>query len=42
MNTKAKALVVTGLAIVGALSVYLFLMKPKKNDEGFYNMYGKY
>ena len=38
MNTKTKAIVVTGLAIVGALSVYLFLMKPKKNDDGFYNM----
>jgi hypothetical protein len=40
MNTKTKALVVTGLAIVGALSVYMFLIKPKKNDDGFYNMYG--
>ena len=40
MNTKTKAIVVTGLAFVGALSVYLFLMKPKKNDDGFYNMYG--
>ncbi len=42
MNTKAKALVVTGLAIIGAVSVYLWLRKPKKNDDGFYNMYGKY
>jgi hypothetical protein len=40
MNTNTKALIVTGLAIVGAVSVYLFLTKPKKNDEGFYNMYG--
>jgi hypothetical protein len=42
MNTKAKALVVTGLAIVGAVSVYMWLRKPKMNDDGFYNMYGKY
>lgn len=40
MNTKAKALVVTGLAIVGAVSVLLWLRKPKKNDEGFYNADG--
>jgi len=40
MTTKTKALLVTGLAVVGAVSVYMFLMKPKKNDDGFYNMYG--
>ena len=41
MNTKAKALVVTGLAIVGAVSIYMWLRKPKKNDDGFYNASGK-
>jgi hypothetical protein len=42
MSTNAKALVVTGLALVGAFSVYMWLRKPRTNDEGFYNMYGKY
>lgn len=42
MNTKTKTLLVTGLAIVGAVSVYMWLRKPKKNDDGFYsNMSGK-
>lgn len=40
MSTNQKRILVTGLAIIGALSIYMFVMKPKKNDDGFYNMYG--
>ena len=33
-------LVVTGLVVVGAITVVQYLKKPKENKDGFYNMYG--
>jgi hypothetical protein len=33
-------LVVTGLAVVGAVAVYKFIRKPKQNSEGFFNATG--
>jgi len=37
-----KKILIGGLAIVGALALFMYLKpKPKKNSEGFFNAQGK-
>jgi hypothetical protein len=36
-----KKYIIGGLAIVGAIAVFAYLNKPKKNSEGFFNATGK-
>jgi hypothetical protein len=37
-----KEYIIGGLALLGAVALIAYFNKPKKNKEGFYNMYGKY
>jgi hypothetical protein len=39
-KAKVIGLAVTALAVIGGVSVYMWLRKPKSNSEGFYNMTG--
>lgn len=36
-----KKYIIGGLAIVGAIAIFAYLKKPKKNSEGFFNATGK-
>jgi hypothetical protein len=35
-----KGYIIGGLAIVGAIALFVFYTAPKKNKEGFYNASG--
>lgn len=37
-----KQYIVGGLVVLGAIALFAWYKKPKKNSDGFYNMYGKY
>ena len=39
-KAKVIGLTVTALAVIGGISVYVWLRKPRKNSEGFFNMTG--
>lgn len=39
-KAKVIGLAVTVLAVIGGVSVYMWVRKPKPNKEGFYNMTG--
>ena len=37
-----KEYIIGGLALLGVVGLVAWFNRPKKNSEGFYNMYGKY
>jgi hypothetical protein len=39
-KAKVIGLAVTALAVIGGVSVYMWLRKPKQNSEGFFNATG--
>jgi hypothetical protein len=39
-KAKVIGLTITVLAVIGGVAVYKFIVKPKTNSDGFYNMTG--